>query len=407
MWWQACIALAAVLAVGAQPPTPKWSAAELELLRSLSAEALGPVPADASNGVADDPIAGAFGKALFFDARLSSNGRISCASCHQPANGFTDTLATGQGVGTGNRRTMPIGQAVYSPWQFWDGRADSLWAQALGPIENPLEHDFTRTEVAHLLAAQYRHTYEKLFGPLAELSDARRFPRRASPNGDEKARAAWARMTNQDQETIDRIYSNFGKAIAAFERTLPIPPTRFDRYVAGITGEGPAAPIAPSEIAGLKVFLGKGRCVSCHSGPMLSNEGFSNTGVPARPGVPLDVGRLAGARTAVADPFNCKGKFSDAKGEGCDELEFIVLDGSDLLRAYKVPSLRGASQRAPYMHAGQLKSLHEVIEHYNRAPAAPAGVSELKALHLTRRERADLLAFLETLADTRGDPNDR
>lgn len=399
MWWKAALAVAAVMAVGAQSTTPEWSADEVEALRSLSISTLGPPPPDPSNRVADDPAAAALGRALFSDARFSSNGRVSCASCHQPANGFTDALPTGSGVGTGTRRTMPVAQAVYSPWQFWDGRADSLWAQALGPVENSLEHGFTRTQVVRLLASQYRRPYEQLFGPLPDLSDTHRFPLRAAPGGGRKARAAWAAMKAEDRQTVNRVYSNFGKAIAAFERTLQVRPARFDKYVAGVTGEGPPAPLSPSETAGLRLFIGKARCSTCHNGPMLSNEGFANTGVPARSGLPFDAGRIAGARKALADPFNCKGAFSDAKGQGCDELEFMVVNDPRQVRAYKVPSLRGVGRRAPYMHAGQFTSLGQVIDHYNRAPRAPRGVSELKPLHLTQRERSQLLSFLLTLDD--------
>jgi cytochrome c peroxidase len=294
---------------------------------------------------------------------------------------------------------MPVAQAVYSPWQFWDGRADSLWAQALGPVENPLEHGFTRTEVVRLLASQYRGPYEQLFGPLPDFSDTRRVPIRAAPGGDRKARAAWSAMQAVDRQTVNQVYSNFGKAIAAFERTLPVRPTRFDKYVAGVTGEGPAAPLSPSETAGLRLFIGKARCSTCHNGAMLSNEGFANTGVPARTDLPFDPGRIAGARKALADPFNCKGAFSDAHGKGCDELEFMVINDPHQVRAYKVPSLRGVGRRAPYMHAGQFTSLGQVIDHYNRAARARRGVSELKPLHLTQRERSQLLSFLLTLDD--------
>jgi cytochrome c peroxidase len=399
MWWKAALSLAAVMSVGAQSTTPEWSADELEIFRSLSIQTLGPPPPDPSNRVADNPAAAALGRALFSDTRFSSNGRVSCATCHQPANGFTDALPTGRGVGTGTRRTMPVAQAVYSPWQFWDGRADSLWSQALGPVENPLEHGFTRTEVVRVLESQYRHSYEPLLGALPDFSDTLRFPLRASPGGDRKARAAWAEMSGGDRNAVDRIYSNFGKAIAAFERTLPVRPTRFDRYVAGVTGGAPAAPLSLSEIAGLRLFIGKARCSTCHNGAMLSNQGFANTGVPGRSDLPFDAGRIAGARKALADPFNCKGTFSDSKGQGCDELEFMLVNDPHQLRAYKVPSLRGVGQRAPYMHAGQLRTLGEVIDHYNRAPRAPHGVSELKPLHLTRAERAELLSFLRTLDD--------
>lgn len=401
MMWRIALAAAALLAVGAQGSRPEWSAGEMQVLRSLWIGTLGPVPADPSNRVADDPSAAALGRALFSDTRLSANGRVSCATCHQPSNGFTDAVPVGRGVGIGTRRTMPIAQAVYSPWQFWDGRADSLWSQALGPVENPLEHGFTRTHVGRVLASHYRRPYEQLFGPLPDLSDLRRFPLRASPVGDHEARAAWAAMTAEDQMTVDRVYANFGKSIAAFERGLKLPPTRFDRYVAGLAGAGPASPLSPSETAGLKLFIGKGRCITCHNGPMLSNGGFANTGVPPRPGQPIDAGRLDGVRTALADPFNCKGAFSDARKDECEELDFAVKDSPEQIRAYKVPSLRGVGQRAPYMHAGQFASLAQAIDHYTHAPKSVRGTSQLKPVSLTPRERRNLIAFLRTLDQPR------
>ena len=398
MSWKASFALAAVLATGSASTTPEWSAEEIKVLSSLWIGTLPSAPANPSNRFADDPAAAALGRSLFSDTRLSANNQVSCATCHNPSRGFTDAVPTGRGVGVGNRRTMPIAQAVYSPWQFWDGRADSLWSQALGPVENPLEHGSTRAQVAWLLATHYRGPYELVFGPLPDLSDLRRFPMRASPVGGRTAKKAWARMALADRNAVDHIFANFGKSIEAFERTLKVGPTRFDGFVAGVVGApGPRASLSSAEIAGLRLFIGKAHCSTCHNGPMLSNEGFANTGVPARPGLPLDTGRIAGARKALADPFNCAGAYSDAQGRTCDELEFMIVDDPSQVRAFKVPSLRGVGQRAPYMHAGQFASLAQVIDHYDRAPKAPRGTSELKPLHLSARERHDLLAFLLTL----------
>jgi len=292
---------------------------------------------------------------------------------------------------------MPIAPAVYSPWQFWDGRADSLWSQALGPIENPVEHGFTRLEVARVLASHYRGAYEGLFGPLPDLTDRDRFPPRAAPNGAPEAKAAWARMAPDDQVRINRVYANFGKAIAAFERTLKVGPSRFDDYLGGLFGApGPHARLSSDELAGLSLFIGKGQCSTCHNGPLLSNHGFANTGIPARSDLPADPGRAVGVRAALTDPFNCKGAFSDAPA-GCDELNFAVVDSPAQVRAYKVPSLRGVAQRAPYMHAGQLTSLEQVVDHYSRAPPAPDETSEIKPLHLDADERRQIVAFLRTL----------
>ena len=119
---------------------PRWSAQERETLRSLALASLGPLPKDPSNRVADDPRAAALGHRLFFDARLSGNGRVSCATCHVPDREFQDGIALAEGVGTTARRTMPVAGTAHSPWLFWDGRADSQWAQALGPLESAVEH---------------------------------------------------------------------------------------------------------------------------------------------------------------------------------------------------------------------------------------------------------------------------
>lgn len=395
------IAFVALLLISANPRPATWSAADLAVLRTLWIENLGPPPPDPSNRVSDNPHAALLGQALFFDRRLSANGRVACSSCHDPAHAFTDRRRVGRGIARGARRTMPIEPAVYSAWQFWDGRADSLWAQALGPVENPVEHGFTRTEVVRLLAARYRDRYQALFGPLPDISDMGRFPVRASPLGDAGARASWAKMAPEDQAAINRAFTNFGKTIATYERTLRVRGGRFDDYLAGLFGApGRHTAFSADEAAGLRLFIGKGRCLQCHNGPLLTNGGFANTGVPTAGGGASDVGRAAGVRTALADPFNCRGFFSDALDAGCDELDYAVIGSPAQRGAFKVPSLRGVSRRAPYMHAGQLTNLEQVIDHYRRAPAAVEGTSEVQPLHLNTMERRQLIAFLRTLDET-------
>jgi cytochrome c peroxidase len=388
--------LTAVLAIllGAAPAAPeRWSPDELELLRGLSIDSLEPLPFDPSNKVADDPRAAELGRLLFSDRRLSANGKVSCASCHDPAHGFTDRTATGRGMATGTRRTMPIAPAVYSPWQFWDGRADSLWAQALGPIENPAEHGFTRGEVASAIRTRYAGRYTALFGPLPNLRGER-----ASPLGDRAARRRWAEMPLDQREAIDRVFANAGKAIAAFERRQPVPETRFDLYVRWLgSASREASPLTSTQVAGLRFFTGKGGCTSCHGGPLLTNNDFANTGVPVKRGAPLDRGRIDGIGRALADPFNCRGKFSDDPERRCAELDFAVAGSEEQVRAFKVPSLRGVALRPPYMHAGQLRTLDAVVRHYSAAPKAPAGHSQLKPLRLKAAERRSLVAFLKTL----------
>ncbi len=367
----------------------------------MSLAALPPLPADPTNKYADDPAAAALGATLFFDQRMSIDGVVACGTCHLIDRQFQDDLPRGRGVGVTDRRTMPLAGVAWGPWFFWDGRRDSLWAQALTPLEDPREHAATRAFYAHFVAENFNERYQRIFGALPDLSTV---PKHAGPLGTDAEKAAWTSMSPEQQEGVNRVFANLGKAIAAFERSIVPEETRFDRFAKSVAaGEKPAgdAALTAEEIAGLKLFIGKANCSTCHTGPRLTDDSFHNTGVPAVAGLPEDLGRETGAKEVAADPFNCLGKFSDAGPEACGELRFMVKDGPQLTRAYKPPSLRGAATRPPYMHAGQFATLEEVIDHYARAPAAPSGETELHPLTLSERERQQLIAFLKTLANYR------
>jgi cytochrome c peroxidase len=382
-------------------PRAEWSQDEVNTLRGLWIGSLPALPPDPSNKVADDERAVILGQQLFFDTRLSVNGKVACASCHLPEQGFQDGKPLGQGVGTTARRTMPIAGTAYSPWLFWDGRKDSQWAQALGPLESPVEHGGSRTQYAHLIDQAYRADYEALFGPLPDLADTARFPAAAGPVADPTAHAAWERMAPEDRDAITRIYANIGKAIAAYERKIMPGPSRFDQYVDALlkgNTDGMHAALTPDEVAGLRLFVGKAGCINCHNGPLFTNNDFHNTGVPAAPGLPADTGRAKGVQQVLADEFNCLSPYSDAAPEDCGELRFAKADDHALERQFKPPSLRDVAERPPYMHAGQFATLREVLNHYNRAPAAPAGHSELKPLNLSEQELSQLEAFLRSLS---------
>lgn len=388
------VGLIGILTAAAASARGGWSAGQLAELRSLSLAELEPVPLDPTNRVADDPAATDFGRRLFFDARLSSNGRVACSTCHQPDRRFQDGTALGAGVGTTGRRTMPIAATARLPFLFWDGRKDSLWAQALGPLESAVEHGGTRAQYAHLVAEHYTRDYERLFGPLPDLGGV---PRSAGPGADRQAASAWSSLSAAQREDVTRVFVNIGKAIAAFERRIDPLPSRFDQYVSALSGNGDAAELLTAdEVAGLRLFVGKANCTRCHNGPLFSNAEFHNTGVPERDGLPLDDGRLAGAAAVLRDEFNCRSRWSD-DSTTCPELDYMASGDAALRRAYKVPSLRDVAQRAPYMHAGQFATLAEVLDHYNRAPAAPAGQSELEPLGLEPGELRQIEAFLHTL----------
>ncbi len=374
-----------------------FSDAEKATIASLSLSALKPLPPDATNRFADQPGPAAFGATLFFEQRLSRDGNVACSTCHVSDRQFQDDRPFGLAVGETRRRTMPLAGVAYGAWFFWDGRRDSLWTQALTPLEDQNEHAGTRTAYAHLMARQFRDRYERNFGPLPDLSG---LPASAGPFGSPTEQAAWAAMTDEQRNGIDTVFANIGKAIAAFERTLTHQPTRFDRFAdalaAGQEPQGDAG-LTGEEVLGLKLFIGKANCSTCHNGPRFTDEVFHNTGVPPAAGKPPDLGREEAVPQVLADPFNCLGRFRDGGEAACGELRHMVRDGPQLRRAYKTPSLRGAATRAPYMHAGQFATLEQVVDHYVQAPQPADGHSEAKPLQLSEREKAALVAFLKTL----------
>ncbi|HNP36224.1 MAG TPA: cytochrome c peroxidase [Woeseiaceae bacterium] len=370
-------------------------------IRELSSMSLGELelPPDPTNKMSGDSAAAAFGQQLFFDERLSSNGRVSCASCHDPAQGFQDGQPLGTGVGQTARRTMPIAGAAYSPFLFWDGRKDSLWSQALGPLESPVEHGGTRAQYAQVVAQHYEAEYEQIFGALPDLTGV---PRVAGPVDDPVARQAWNQLTENQRDSVTGVFVNIGKAIAAYERQILPGRSRFDDFVDTLvaTGRAPIGVLSSDEIAGLKLFTGKANCTQCHNGPLFTNNDFHNTGVPPRLASSPDSGRLIGASDVLHDEFNCRSRWSDASPEQCVELEYLVADSPTLQGAFKVPSLRDVATRAPYMHAGQLATLPDVLVHYNQAPPAVIGNSELVPLGLTDTELRQVVAFLASLTDS-------
>ncbi len=381
---------------------PEFSEQEKAIIASLSLDKLPPLPADTTNHVADQPAAMALGATLFFDHRLSGNGEVACATCHKIERQFQDDLPRAVAVGTNNRRTMPLAGVAWSPWLFWDGRRDSLWAQALTPLEDPVEHAGNRTAYAHFMFRNFRDRYERIFGPFSPLDG---LPENASPLGTEAEKAAWASMTPDQQDAVNTVFANIGKLIAAFERSLTFPETRFDRFAEALAAgksPAPADDLSAEERAGLRLFIGKGECVRCHNGPRLSDGHFHNTGVPPVPGLPEDLGRETGVVKVAADPFNCFGKFRDGPDAACGELRFMLKDKPELRRAYKTPSLRGVADRPPYMHAGQIATLEAVIDHDARAPQSADGHSELNPLTLSDREKQELVAFLKTLSGPPG-----
>lgn len=378
---------------------PDFSDAEKKTIASLALNTLPSLKPDTTNRFADVPAAAALGSTLFFDLGMSRDGTVSCSTCHKIDRQFQDDLPQAVGVGRTNRRTMPLAGVARDPFFFWDGRRDSLWAQALTPLENPLEQAGNRAAYAHYIKARFGERYERIFGPLPDFSG---IPLNATPLGTDAEKAAWNAMSDAQRDSINRVFANIGKAIAAFERSIEPPQTRFDRFALDLaTGAEPKgdAVFTREEILGLKLFIGKANCVTCHDGPRFTDNGFHNTGVPPVADLPPDRGRVDAVHQVEADPFNCFGTYRDGDVAACGELRFMVKDAPQLIRAYKTPSLRGAATRPPYMHAGQFSSLDEVVAHYAKAAPSVEGTSEIHPLELSDRERAALVAFLKTLSE--------
>jgi cytochrome c peroxidase len=388
------------------PARDKWSAQELATIASMRLKEAGERPAEPSNAYEHRADAAALGRALFEDKRLSKNGQVACASCHAAEKQFQDDRQFGKGVGTGKRRTMPVMGASHSPFLFWDGRKDSLWSQALGPLEDAAEHGGNRLRFVRLVLAQYKAQYQAVFGSAPELG---KLPEDASPNGTEAERAAWAALAPATRDGVNRVFANMGKAIAAYERNVSYGESRFDQYAqATVRGDGRGQEVLTTqEVRGLRAFLTNGQCVTCHNGPLLTDHAFHNTGVPpVEPATP-DRGRSEGLKKLLKDEFNCLGPYSDAKPERCGELQFLSTNDPGQLAAFRTPSLRNVAARAPYMHAGQLASLEQVLQHYATSPKAAIGHSELarpgekhadrQTIQLSAADIQDLAAFLGTL----------
>jgi cytochrome c peroxidase len=285
------------------------------------------VPAPADNP--QTPAKIALGKRLFADPELSDTATIACTSCHDPKLAFTDGEATGKGV-TGKRlarHTPSLWNVAWAPLLRWDGRAASLEQQVLLPIEHPDEMGTKFGAVVERLA---RHaSYEQAF--------AAAFP---------------------DNPQISE--QNVARALAAFERTLVSPPTRFDKWVAG-----DAAALTASEQNGFAIFTGRGRCINCHTGFAFTDHGFYDIGLPDE-----DLGRGP------------------------------VMGLAAVNQAFKVPTLRELAWTAPYMHDGSLGTLDDVVRVYEMGGVdRPTRSKDLpRNMRLTDQERADLVAFLESLS---------
>jgi cytochrome c peroxidase len=316
----------------------------------------------------------ALGRKLYFEPRLSKDGTVACATCHDVTRGFTDRRNTSEGIGEqiGQRNSPTTLNAAFFASQFWDGRAGMLEDQALLPIVNPIE--MGQPNAAAVVAAIANDVeYQKAF------------------------QAAYARPVN---------YEDIGRAIASFERTLIFMDAPFDRFA-----RGDVKAISTDARRGWELFNGKARCTACHqmssSNPIGTDNRFHNVGVSARH---QDFEALATQGLAALKKDSSKEALDKlALQTNLSELgRFVVSRNRSDIGAFKTSQLRNVGVTAPYMHDGSMATLWDVMDHYNKGGEAnPYLDGGIEPLALNETEVAQVVAFLFTLTDVRLDAQNR
>ncbi len=325
--------------------------------------------------LSDNPLTRAkieLGRQLYFDPRLSKDGTVSCASCHSPEHGFAFPTRFGVGIEgqQGTRNSPTAANRLLSREQFWDGRADSLEAQAVGPMSNPIEMGFTHEAVVEVCErlTGYRVQFERLF---------------------------------DEGVTIE----NVGKAIASFERVIVSGPSPWDhhrrlkKFEAAFEAEdlddelateldalqqaATDAPLSQAAVRGAGLFFGdRTGCTQCHAGANFSDERYHNLGVGLE--------ALGELREDEAIPAELE--------EALDWGRYAITKRDEDRGAFKTPGLRNVAQTAPYLHDGSAATLAEVVALYVEGGHANPFLSPLlEPLDLSEEEQADLVAFLESL----------
>jgi cytochrome c peroxidase len=304
------------------------------------------------------------GRKLFFDTRLSADGRISCASCHDPKLAFTDGRATASGIEgrLGARNSPTLLNAMFNTGQFWDGRADRLEDQAVQPLVNLLEMgNGSYDEVVSRLRAipEYRAEFRSVFGSEARIEFV-------------------------------------GLALAAYERTLVSGDAPLDRFIAGDQNA-----IGEAAKRGFALFRGRARCSRCHTFsdalPFFTDFNYHNTGVAANH---PNFDKLSRQAYAAIDTEKAREVIDAlAKQEGGHELGRVLITYQVFdIGSYRTPSLRNIALTAPYFHDGSAKTLADVVKFYNGGGRQNINREwDLDALALAEDEQRDLVAFLESL----------
>lgn len=317
------------------------------------------------------------GERLYNEVRFSSTGTISCAHCHEPTKAFTDSpLKTSKGINdlTGTRNAPSVVNSAFSHTQFWDGRSPSLEDQSQFPIINSVEMGLKDHEPV-LKIVRGEKSYQDMFMAAFKVA--------------------------ADKITMKHVM----QAIATFERTVIEGDSRFDRWY--FLGE---KTLNAKEIAGFQTFLGNGRCISCHvvehTSALFMDNKFHNIGVGINQVPATELQRLtnefllAQYNKSAVDEKVLTDKMTSELGR------FAVTRNMTEIGAFKTPGLRNINLTAPYMHDGSLKTLEEVVEHYNRGGASsdkevamitPFLSGGIMPLNLTKDEKANLVAFMKAL----------
>ena len=323
-------------------------------IRAILAHGPWPTPAtkDPSNRVSGNRKAIELGEKLFFDTRISGNGKFSCGTCHVPERNWTDNRTRGAAAAEVDRNTPTLMNVRLGRWFGWGGTADSLWSQSIRPMLDRRELGATPRHIADVVRKdeQMACRYRKAFGATP------------SPSDDEA------------------VMVDVAKALAAFQETFETPPTPFDAFRNALA-RGEDRPWLYSDAArrGLRTFLAN--CSSCHSGPNFTNGEFRDNGFSKG-----DPGRAEGVKILAASRFNRAGPYNDDPARAVP-----VVDPKET--GFKVPTLRHLFLTAPYGHHGRFEKLADVVRHYSEV-----GSAALEPMKLTAQQQSDLVVFLESLS---------
>ena len=352
---------AAVIPTATQAAAPPASALlSPREIRALGFDALGPVPVPDDNPMSDVKVE--LGKLLFFDTRMSNNSALSCASCHQPAQGWGDGIDLNFGyTGTPHwRNSQTIINTAYHPKLFWAGESLSLESQAksawTGATGQNLDSGLAEQRL--LQVPEYVRLFFEAFGaPKPTFDDALR-------------------------------------AVAAFERTIVSQNVPFDRHM-----EGDESAMSDSALRGLELFAGDAGCSACHSGPLFTDQSFHAVGVPENEKFEAEPLR----QVTLRYQFRKRGVSEEDYRAADGDLGLFYTTKQDIDRGkFRTPTLREVGQTGPYMHNGVLTTLADVVQFYNAGGGdGPNKSPFLEPLGLNEQEVADIVAFLESLT---GDP---